>query len=236
MENLFHRRKFSSASRGRFTLENSVHREKPGSPRRIQFGVKNRETGEPRLPIRCSPEIDIRGWIEGNGGKMIARDRYRESGPILEPPRENRFPWSSYLKSGIPVRVTCADWALRLPCYRASTKLLSVTLCSFVLLLDLLPRPQLRSPCPVVPRANSLSCNWVFSPAIRRPRYIYVGCKKEERERKEVKGRETYGYRTCDKETRRGKGGKGTGTSRIKHDNVWPMSRPWLTKVLTSSL
>lgn len=104
MENSFHRREFSSTSRGRFTLENSVHRGKPGSPRRIQFSVKNRETGEPRLSIRCSPEIDIRGWIEGNGGKMIARDRYRESGPILEPPRENRFPWSSYLKSGIPVR------------------------------------------------------------------------------------------------------------------------------------
>ena len=97
-------------------------------------------------------------------------------------------------------------------------------------------------------RANSLSSNWVFSSAIRRPRYIYVGCpmSRGEREGKEKTGwgsdgdrermedgvrpreRDTTKRDTTRREERR--------TSRIKHDNVWPMSEPWLTKALTSSL
>lgn len=94
-------------------------------------------------------------------------------------------------------------------------------------------------------RANSLSSNWVFSSAIRRPRYIYVGCPmsrgrgRGRREQDEAPTVIEDGWTivwdphmlkrdTTRREERR--------TSRIKHDNVWPMSKPWLTKALTSSL
>lgn len=55
-------------------------------------------------------------------------------------------------------------------------------------------------------RANSLSGNWVFSSAIRRPRYIYVGCSI-----RREKGME-------------GEAGWGTPTviENVSEDGVWP--------------